>query len=57
MNPYTLQAALRAAGNVILAVDLVMHEKYDAVFCNVRTLNMIFMSPNSIPCIFCRMRF
>lgn len=36
MNPYTLDAALRAAGSVILAVDLVMTDKVQAVFCNVR---------------------
>jgi len=36
MNPYTLSAALRAAGAVVLGVDLVMNEKTSAVFCNVR---------------------
>lgn len=36
MNPYTLQAARRAAGAVILAVDLVMKGEAQAVFCNVR---------------------
>jgi acetoin utilization deacetylase AcuC-like enzyme len=36
MNPYTLQAALRAAGAVVLAVDAVLQGKTDAVFCNVR---------------------
>lgn len=36
MNPHTLQAALRAAGSVILAVDLVMQDKARVVFCNVR---------------------
>jgi acetoin utilization deacetylase AcuC-like enzyme len=36
MNPHTLQAALRAAGAVILGVDLVMKKEVNAVFCNVR---------------------
>lgn len=36
MNPYTLNAALHAAGSVILAVDLVMTDKAQVVFCNVR---------------------
>src|SRR3954468_10078436 len=36
MNPYTLNAALRAAGAAVLAVDLVMKEKAQAVFCSVR---------------------
>jgi acetoin utilization deacetylase AcuC-like enzyme len=36
MSPETLQAALRAAGAVIFAVDLVMQNKAQAVFCNVR---------------------
>ncbi|TAK73018.1 MAG: histone deacetylase family protein [Gammaproteobacteria bacterium] len=36
MNPYTLNAAFHAAGAVILAVDLVMQDKAQAVFCNVR---------------------
>lgn len=36
MNPYTLNAALRAAGSVIHAVDLVMLDKAQAVFCNIR---------------------
>jgi acetoin utilization deacetylase AcuC-like enzyme len=36
MNPYTLSAALRAAGAVVLAVDLVMTGKTSAAFCNVR---------------------
>jgi acetoin utilization deacetylase AcuC-like enzyme len=36
MNPFTLQAARRAAGAVILGVDLVMSKKAEAVFCNVR---------------------
>src|SRR5688572_19786768 len=36
MNPYTLNAALRAAGAAALAVDLVLTEKHAAAFCNVR---------------------
>ncbi|WP_133127381.1 histone deacetylase family protein [Legionella nagasakiensis] len=36
MNQYTLQAVLRAAGSVIMAVDLVMNKTCDAAFCNVR---------------------
>ncbi|MEJ2432711.1 MAG: histone deacetylase family protein [Pseudolabrys sp.] len=36
MNPYTLRAALRAAGAVVLGVDLVMAGRAQAVFCNVR---------------------
>ena len=36
MNPYTLSAALRAAGAATLAVDLVMSGKSNSVFCNVR---------------------
>ena len=36
MNPYTLNAALRAAGSVPYAVDLVMKGKHNAAFCNVR---------------------
>lgn len=36
MNPYTLNAALRAAGSVPFAVDLVMQQKAQAAFCNVR---------------------
>ena len=36
MNPYTLQAALRAAGSGIMAVDLLMQNKVSAAFCNVR---------------------
>lgn len=36
MNPFTLNAALRSAGALILAVDLVMNEKLDAAFCNIR---------------------
>lgn len=36
MNPYTLNAALRAAGSVPLAVDHVMQQQAQAVFCNIR---------------------
>ena len=36
MNPYTLNAALRAAGAAALAVDLVLTKKHSAAFCNVR---------------------
>ncbi|VVC76526.1 Histone deacetylase-like amidohydrolase [Aquicella siphonis] len=36
MNPYTLNAALRAAGAVPFAVDLVMRGEAEAAFCNVR---------------------
>ena len=36
MNPYTLNAALRAAGAAALAVDLVVEKKHAAAFCNVR---------------------
>lgn len=36
MNAHTLQAALRAAGAVIYAVDLVMTGKADVAFCGVR---------------------
>lgn len=36
MNPHTLSAALRAAGAMVLGVDLVMSGKVSAVFCNVR---------------------
>jgi len=36
MNPYSLNAALRAAGAVILAVDLIMKGEVQKVFCNVR---------------------
>jgi len=36
MNPYTLSAALRAAGAVAYGVDLVMTGKVDKVFCMVR---------------------
>jgi len=36
MNPYTLQAALRAAGAAVLAVDLVLQKKFSSAFCAVR---------------------
>ena len=36
MNPFTLQAALRAAGAAVLGVDLVMQQKADAAFAAVR---------------------
>jgi acetoin utilization deacetylase AcuC-like enzyme len=36
MNPFTLQAALRAAGAAVLAVDLVMNQKAKSAFCAVR---------------------
>ncbi len=36
MNPYSLQAALRAAGAGVLAVDLVMKGEARAAFCSVR---------------------
>ncbi|PLW68540.1 histone deacetylase family protein [Pseudohalioglobus lutimaris] len=36
MNPFTLQAALLAAGAVIQAVDMVMSGEVDQVFCAVR---------------------
>ena len=36
MNPWTLQAALRAAGAAIMATDLVMTKKHNAAFCSVR---------------------
>ena len=36
MNPFTLQAALRAAGAAVLAVDLVMKQKATSAFCPVR---------------------
>lgn len=36
MNPHSLQAALRAAGAVVLGVDLVMQGKAKQVFCAVR---------------------
>jgi len=36
MNPWTLHAALRAAGAAILGVDLVMKKQASAAFCAVR---------------------
>ncbi len=36
MNPWTLQAALRAAGAAVLATDLVLGDQVKAAFCNVR---------------------
>ena len=36
MNPFTLQAALRAAGAGVLGVDLIMNQKADTAFCAVR---------------------
>ena len=36
MNPHSLQAALRAAGAAVLAVDLVLQEKVNSAFCAVR---------------------
>jgi acetoin utilization deacetylase AcuC-like enzyme len=36
MNPHSLTAALRAAGAVILAVDLVMTDKNKTAFCCIR---------------------
>jgi acetoin utilization deacetylase AcuC-like enzyme len=36
MNPHSLQAALRAAGAAVLAVDLVMENKVKTAFCAVR---------------------
>ena len=36
MNPYTLQAALRAAGAAVLAVDLVLKDAHQTTFCSVR---------------------
>jgi acetoin utilization deacetylase AcuC-like enzyme len=36
MNRFSLQAALRAAGAAVLAVDLVMGKKADTAFCSVR---------------------
>jgi acetoin utilization deacetylase AcuC-like enzyme len=36
MNPHTLEAALRAAGAVVLAVDMVMSGRAENAFCNVR---------------------
>src|SRR5580765_8001066 len=36
MNPHTLNAALRAAGAAVLAVDLVMKDKHSSAFSSVR---------------------
>lgn len=36
MNPFTYPAALRAAGAVVMAVDLVMAGKVENAFCNIR---------------------
>jgi acetoin utilization deacetylase AcuC-like enzyme len=36
MNPYSLDAALHAAGAAIKAVDLVMHGEVKNAFCNIR---------------------
>ena len=36
MNPYTVDAALRAAGAGIMATDMVLDGKVDNAFCNVR---------------------
>lgn len=36
MNPYTLHAALRAAGAVVMGVDLVMRHDVENAFCSVR---------------------
>src|SRR3954462_13816862 len=36
MNPWSLQAALRAAGAAVLGVDLVLKKKASAAFCSVR---------------------
>ena len=36
MNPWTLKAAYRSAGAVILGVDLVLSSGANKVFCNVR---------------------
>jgi acetoin utilization deacetylase AcuC-like enzyme len=36
MNPHSLKAALRAAGAAVLAVDLVMQDKFKSAFCAVR---------------------
>jgi len=36
MNPFTLHAALRAAGAAVLATDLVLEKKFTAAFCPVR---------------------
>jgi acetoin utilization deacetylase AcuC-like enzyme len=36
MNPFTLQAALRAAGAAVLGTDLVLRGEAEAAFCSVR---------------------
>jgi acetoin utilization deacetylase AcuC-like enzyme len=36
MNPFTLNAALRAAGAAVLAVDLIMKNQFQSAFCAVR---------------------
>src|SRR6185369_6034561 len=36
MNPHTLDAALRAAGAAVLAVDLVLKKQFESAFCAVR---------------------
>ena len=36
MNPFSYEAALRAAGAVVLGVDLVMTGKAEHAFCNIR---------------------
>lgn len=36
MNPFSYQAALHAAGAVVLGVDLVMSARAENVFCNIR---------------------
>ena len=36
MNPFTLNAALRAAGAAVLATDLVLTDKHQSAFCAVR---------------------
>jgi acetoin utilization deacetylase AcuC-like enzyme len=36
MNPYTLKAALRAAGAAVLGTDMVVSGKADSAFCSVR---------------------
>jgi len=36
MNPFTLEAALRAAGAAVLATDLVLGEKAGSAFCSIR---------------------
>ncbi|MDD5180922.1 MAG: histone deacetylase family protein [Gallionellaceae bacterium] len=36
MNPYSLEAALRATGAAVMAVDMVMSGKAENAFCNIR---------------------